>query len=149
MKKFRFGLQTIRELREAQEQATQRAYGTAVHECEEIATRLMVLDQDLQGAWQMMRNWSGLRVDELRHGRAWCCVLEENQKKLAAELELAQQKVNEAHARLVDATRQREVMDRLFRKQHRVHERNVVIEQQKFMDEVATRRAWQLELEAA
>src|SRR3954463_16164330 len=118
MKKFRFTLQTIRELRDAQEQTAQRAYGTAVSECEEVATRLMVLDQDLQGAWQAMRNWSGLRVDELRHGRAWCCVLEDRQKKMAAELERAQQKVNEAHARLLDATRKREVMDRLFRKQH-------------------------------
>ncbi len=149
MKKFRFPLQTIRELREVQEQDAQRIYGVAVRECEDVGTRLTVLDQDIQGAWQSMRNWSGLRVDELRHGRAWCCVLEEKQKLLVAELERAQRKVNESHARLIAATRQREVMDRLFRKQHRVHERDVMREQQKFMDEVATRRAWQLELEAA
>jgi flagellar FliJ protein len=149
MKKFRFSLQSIREIREAQEQAAQRAYGDATRECESAVARLMVLEEDLRGSWQTMRNWSGLRVDELRHGRAWCCVLEEKQKELTADVSRAQRKVDETHAQLVAATRRRESMDRLFRKQHSVHQRNVLVEEQKFLDELATRRAWRPELEAA
>lgn len=149
MKKFRFHLQAIRELREAEEQTAQREYGDAVRACEEVATRLLILDEDLRAAWQSMRNQSGLRVDELRHGRAWCCVLEEKQRQLAEELQQAQRKMDEAHAGLVSATRRREAMERLFQRHRRAYERSVMQEEQKFLDEVATRRAWQPELEAA
>jgi flagellar protein FliJ len=148
MKKFRFPLQTVRDLRDAQEQTAQGAYREAVRVCEHAITLLAVIDDDLRRAWQILRDTPSMCVDDLRKYRGWCGVLDETRQQRAAELECAQRNVTDAHAQLVLATRRREVMDRLFQKQRRVHERNVIVEAQKFLDEIATRRAWRPELEA-
>jgi flagellar export protein FliJ len=145
MKRFRFSLQSVRELREAQEQAAQRVYAGAVRVCEELATQLMLLERDLQNVWQGLRHHAlaGMRAEQLRHARAWSCVLEEKQKELVAGLATAQKQVDAAHEQLVAATRRRESMDRLFRRKRRSHERETQIEEQKFLDQLATRNAWQ------
>lgn len=149
MKKFRFPLQTVRELRESQEQTAQRAYHEAVRECEQASLRLATIEGDLRAAWDLLRNDETMCIDETRRRYGWCVVLLESQKLRAAELDAAQRKVEAKHALLVAATRQREVMDRLWEKQRRAFDRDVIIEEQKFLDEIATRRAWQPELEAA
>jgi flagellar FliJ protein len=145
MKRFRFSLQAVRELREAQEQAAQKAYADAVRACDETATRLVLLDRDLQNVWHSLRHQSlsGMRADQMRHARAWSCILEEKQKDLMAELARAQAQVDAAHAHLVTASRRRESMDRLFGRQRRAHQREQQREDQKFLDELATRNAWE------
>ncbi len=145
MKKFHFNLSSIRELRQAQEQAAQKRYADSVRACEEAAARLVVLDRDLQNVWSGLRNnlLTGATVAELRHARAWCCALEEKQKVLAGELAVCQRDMDKRHRELQKASQRREAMERLFRRQRRAYEREMQVEDQKFLDEIATRGAWQ------
>ena len=145
MKRFRFSLQAVRELREAEERAAQKTYADAVRRCEEAALQLMLLERDLQNVWHGLRHHAlaGMRADQLRHARAWSCVLEEKQKELAALLAAAQKHLDGVHDQLLTATRRREMLDRLFQQKRRGHEREVQVEEQKFLDEQATRRAWE------
>jgi flagellar export protein FliJ len=144
MKAFRFSLTAVRELRQAEEQAAQKAYADAIRACDEVAVRLVILDRDLQSVWQWLRNSSieGVRADQMRHARSWCVVLEEKQKQLTAELDACQRQVDATHQLLKAATQRRETLDRLLRKQRRAHESEAQHEDQKFLDELATRGAW-------
>ncbi len=145
MKRFHFPLEAVRELRHTQEQAAQKAFADAVRACEAVAMRLLVIDRDLQGVWQGLRNnlLGGMRVDELRHARAWCCALEDRQKQVARDLATYQKDVDTRHAELGQAARRREAMDRLFRKHRHAYGREELVEEQKFLDEIATRASWQ------
>ena len=153
MKKFQFSLNAVRELREAEEQAAQNAFAAAVRACEEVAVRLETLDRDLQNVWAGIRNHArqDMRADQMRHAHAWCLVLQDNQKKLAKQLEEFQRQVDAAHRALQVATRRREALDRILQKQRREHQREAQAEDQKFLDEIATRGDWHgaAQLEAA
>jgi flagellar export protein FliJ len=144
MKAFRFSLTAVREVRQSEEQAAQKTYADAIRACDEVAVRLVILDRDLQNVWQGLRNSSleGMRADQMRHARSWCVVLEEKQKQLTAELDACQRHVDTTQRLLKAATQRRETIDRLLRKQLRAHEREVQQEDQKFLDELATRGAW-------
>ncbi|HMJ91369.1 MAG TPA: flagellar export protein FliJ [Candidatus Acidoferrum sp.] len=144
MKRFRFSLSAVQDVRAAEEQSAQKVFADAVRACEEAAVRLMALDRDLQNVWDGMRNSAvqGMRADQMRHAHSWCLVLEDTQKQLAKELSEHQRHVDVAHAALQQATRRREVLDRIFRKHRRAHEYAAQAEDQKFLDEIATRGAW-------
>lgn len=144
MKRFQFSLHAVRDLREAEEESAQKNYAAAVRACEEAAVRLTVLDLDLRNVWQGIRNHvrQGMSAEQMRHAHAWCLVLEAKQKELVKELAVCQRRVDAAHERLQLAMRRREGLDRLHRKQRREHERTARAEEQKFLDEIATRSAW-------
>lgn len=144
MKAFRFSLHAVRELRQSEEEAAQKAFAGAMRACEEAAGLLAMVDRDLQLAWQGLRESGrhGMRADQMQHARSWCVVLEEQQKKRAAELMVCQRQVDAAHRLMQTATQRREALDRLLRKQRRAHEREMQSANQKFLDEIATRGAW-------
>jgi flagellar FliJ protein len=144
MKAFRFSLNAVRELRQSEEQAAQKAYAAAIRAREQAEARLVMADRSLQNMWQELRDSSlrGMRADQMQRVRSWGVVLEEQQKQLAGELDDCQRQVNATHQLLKSATQRRETLDRLLRKQRRAHEREVQHEDQKFLDELATRGAW-------
>lgn len=144
MKRFRFTLQAVRELREAEEQSAQQAFAAAVRACDEAAQRVATLERELQSVWNGIRHSStqGIRSDELRDAHGWCLVLEARQKTLATEWEACQRQVEATQSALQRATCRREALDRIFRKRRAEHAREIQAEEQKFLDEIATRGAW-------
>lgn len=143
MKAFQFSLHTVRELRQTEEEAAQKALAAAIRACEEAAVRLAMLNRDLENVWQGLRNslLTGMRADQMRHARSWGVVLEERQKQLTAERAGCQRQVDTTRQLLQACTQRREALDRLWRKQKRAHAREVQHEGQKFLDELATRGA--------
>lgn len=144
MKTFRFSLNSIHELRHSEEQVAQKAFADTIRAFEQAEVRLVMMDRSLQNMWQEMRNSTHqvLRADQMRHAHSWGVVLEEQQKQLAAELAACQRQVDAAHQSLKTATQRREALDRLLRKQRRSYEKEVQHQDQKFLDELATRSAW-------
>jgi flagellar export protein FliJ len=153
MKTFRFSLNSIHELRHSEEQAAQKTFADTIRAFEQAEVRLVMMDRSLQNMWQEMRNstYQVVRADQMRHAHSWGIVLEEQQKQLATELAACQRQVDAAHELLKAATQKREALDRLLLKQRRTHDKAVQHEDQKFLDELATRGAWRgaAQLEAA
>lgn len=144
MKTFRFSLNAVRELRQSEEETAQTAFATAIRAYEQADARLVMMDRSVQAMWQEVRTASQetTRADQMRQTRSWAVVLEEQQKQLAAELAGCQRMVDAMHKLLKAATQRRETLDRLLRKQRRAHERAAQTEDQKLLDELATRGAW-------
>ncbi|HTD66933.1 MAG TPA: flagellar export protein FliJ [Candidatus Limnocylindria bacterium] len=153
MKQFRFTLSAVRELRQAEEQDAQKVFAAAVRACEETAARLAMLENDLQNAWQLLRGGflQATRADQMARARSWCSVLDERREQLAGELKKCQDHVDAMHKLLQIAAMRREALDRLLKKQRHAHDREAQSEEQKFLDEIATRGAWRgnTQLEAA
>jgi flagellar export protein FliJ len=75
--------------------------------------------------------------NDLLRTRAWCNVLELKVRERASALEQARQAVDAVWQDLMQATRDREAMDRFHEKRRAAYDREVQHEEQKVMDEMA------------
>jgi len=139
MKPFHFSLQPLRVLREQQERAAQQAYAGALRACEEAAARVQSASAELTACWTKLRDKmsSGVVGLELLRARAWCNVLELRLKERAAALEQARLAVDAAWKAMLQATREREALDRYRNKRRAAYERQLQREEQKQLDELA------------
>jgi flagellar export protein FliJ len=139
MKPFQFSLQPLRILREQQERAAQQAYAGALRVCEEAAARVQSASAELTACWTTLRDKmsAGVVGLELLRARAWCNVLELRLKERAAALEQARLGVDAAWKAMLQATREREALDRYRDKRRATYERQQQREEQKSLDELA------------
>ena len=144
MKSFRFSLTSVRDLRETEEQTAQKVFADAMRACDEASMRVLMVDRELQKAWQAVSGYGfdGVRADQMRHARAWCLALDDQRKQLVAERAACQRTMESARQSMQWATQRRETLDRLMAKQRQEYERELQSNDQKFLDELATRGAW-------
>lgn len=143
MKRFQFSLQPVLTLREQKEQQAQQVYAQAVRVCEDIASRIQLLRQEIEACWATEREelLAGTSALVLAQGHAFLCALEDRQKTLNAELKAARARAQQAWQALVVATRDRDALDHFRDKMFSAHQRNAAREEQKFLDELAGRMA--------
>ena len=143
MKTFRFPLQSLRVLREQKEQAAQKNYAEALRAAEDAAARLKAAGDELSASWATMGQElsAGVTAMELLRTRAWCNALELRVKERTAVMEKARLAVDAVWQEMLNATRDRETLDRYYKKNRRTHDRKVQAEEQKQMDELAVRMA--------
>lgn len=144
MKRFRFNLTAVRQLRELQEEKAQKAHGDAMRQRNEAAQRLNDADNNLKRTHEALRSrmgpgGRGIPASELHQAQGWFAVLQERRKQLVADLEQQQRILEQRHGELKLAMRRREAMDRVFHKQLTAHRRAVESEEQKQLDELAAR----------
>lgn len=139
MKPFRFSLQSLRALRQQHEQAVRERYAEKLRACEEAAARVQAASVELTSCWRTLSEklGSGVTGHELLRTRAWCNVLELRVKERAAALEEARHAVDAVWQELLVATRDREILDRFYKKRHAAYVREAQREEQKTLDEVA------------
>ncbi len=144
MKRFQFSLEAVREVRQSEEQAAQRALADSLLAREEVALRLVRLEGELKQAWQGLSTGAlrGNLAEHIQHAHSWCVLLEERKNKLNAELTACRRKVAANQQILKIAMQRREALDRLRSKQRETHEREEQHQNQQNLDEIATRRAW-------
>jgi len=143
MKPFQFSLQPLRVLREQQERTAQQAYATALRVCQEAAARVQAASSELTACWTKLRDkmCAGVVGLELLRARAWCNVLELRLKERATALEQARLAVDGAWKAMLQATRDREALDRYREKRRASHQRQAQREEQKQLDELAVQLA--------
>jgi flagellar FliJ protein len=143
MKPFHFSLQSLRILREQQERSAQQQYAAALRACEEAAARVQAASAELTACWTKLRDKmaAGVAGLELLRARAWCNVLELRLKERAADLEQARLAVDAAWKAMLQATRNREALDRYRDKRRAAHDRQAQREEQKNLDELAVQLA--------
>jgi flagellar export protein FliJ len=143
MKTFRFPLQSLRVLREQKERTAQKNYADALRACEEAAARVKTAGDELSAGWTTLSKELsfGVTAMQLLRTRAWCNVLEFRLKERTGQLEKARLAVDEVWEAMLGATRDREALDRYYKKSRRGYDRKVQTEEQKQLDELAVRMA--------
>ena len=143
MKRFRFPLESVRTLREQKEREARQQYAATVRACNEVVSRLQIVNLELESCWIFVREQLVARTAALAlaHASSYAGALEERQRKIQAELHAAQARVEAAWQALLCATRARETLDRYHDKLLRVHRREAQREEQKFLDELGGRAA--------
>ena len=143
MKSFRFPLQSLRVLREQKEQAAQKHYAEVLRACEDAAARVKAAGEELSASWTTLGKelGAGVTAMELLRTRAWCNALELRLKERTSVLEQARLAVDAVWQEMLNATRDREALDRYYKKSRRSHDRKAQSEEQKQMDELAMRTA--------
>ena len=139
MKPFQFTLQSIQVLRQQKERAAQQRFAAALRACEDAAAQLQAASADLSACWTTLRDRMSAGVDgtELLRARAWCNVLELKVKERASALEIARLSVDAVWNEMMQATRDREILDRYRDKRKSAHEAAMRREEQKTLDELA------------
>ena len=143
MKTFRFPLQSLRVLREQKEQVAQKNYAVALRSAEDAAARVKMASDELSANWTTLGKElaAGVTAMELLRTRAWCNALELRLKERTGVLEKARLAVDAVWQEMLNATRDREALDRYYKKNRRAHDRKVQSEEQKQLDELAVRMA--------
>lgn len=143
MKPFRFSLQPLRVLREQKEQTTQQRYAQALRVCEQAAALVQSTSEELHDYWSTVGREIAAGVDgaQLLRARAWCNALEIRLKDRTATLEGARQQAETVWKELMQATRDREALDRFHHKRRHAHDRELQREEQKNLDELAVHMA--------
>ncbi|HWD93803.1 MAG TPA: flagellar export protein FliJ [Verrucomicrobiae bacterium] len=143
MKRFHFSLSALSVLREQQEQAAQKKYSEALRTCEEAAVRVQTASSELSSGWQDLTGKlsAGVSAVDFLRSRAWCNVLELRLKERTAALEQARLKVDAVWQEMLEATRDRESLDRFRAKKRKAYDREAQRREQKEMDELAIQLA--------
>jgi len=143
MKAFRFPLQSLRVLREQKERTAQKRYAEALSACEAAAAQVKTAGSELSTSWASLGKElaAGVTAMELLRTRAWCNVLELRLKERTTMLEKARLAVDAVWNEMLGATRDREALDRYYKKTRRAHDRKVQVLEQKDLDELAMRMA--------
>jgi flagellar export protein FliJ len=143
MKTFRFSLEAVRTVRQRQENEALEQYAQA------LLVRKQAFD-----ALEAMDGWLGRDSAQLQKLLADGCSgataaqahqfhrsLEKRRDDCIAALGAAERRVNAASQKMLAARQQREIVDVYCEKQLARHQRLVLREEQKLMDEFAGRRA--------
>lgn len=143
MKRFQFSLAALAVLREQEEQAAQKRYADSLRVCEEAAAKVQTASQELTNCWHDLTGKlsNGAPAVEFLRARAWCNVLELRLKERTSALEQARLKVDAVWQEMLVATRDREALDRFYKKKRRAYDTEVQRKEQKDLDELAIQLA--------
>jgi len=142
MKSFRFSLEAVRTLRQRQEQEALENYSRALLSRQQVLELLENMDQCIGRDFAQMRELlgAGCTAAHASQAQSFHALLEKKRDECLAALGQAERQVNAACHAMLAARQQREMVDIYREKQHAVHQRLGMREEQKIMDEFAIRR---------
>jgi flagellar FliJ protein len=142
MKHFRFRLESVLRLREQAEEAARERCAKANGAVESAAARLRAAEAAIAASDETRRDvlGRGVRVDEIEKLRLHGVLLRERRLVAARELEDRKREAEVARRELLQATQQRETLDKLRDRQRHVYAYEAARAEQKLLDELAGRR---------
>ena len=142
MKPFHFTLEAVRVVRQRQEQDAMESYARTLLVRRQAVERLESVQQQINAGWQELRELlaRGCAAGEATRAQSCHRVLEKRRDEYAAALGLAERRVNAAFNAMLAARHQREIVDKGFEKQKALHQREQQRGEQKFLDDLASRR---------
>lgn len=142
MKRFRFTLQVLLIVREREEQRTTELYAAALRVRRRTAEALATIEAEVTHAAAALREHLAghFRAMDLAQRQDHFRLLETRQDRANEALKAAEAAVGPALQKMLDARRQREVVEECRRKQCLRHERELVRQDDKLQDELALRR---------
>ena len=142
MKAFRFTLEAVRTIRQRQENETLEFYARALLSREHAQASLEAIQRRIEEDFARMRQLlaGGCPAAQAAQAQNFHRSLQKMREEAATALEKAQSRVKAASQAMLTARQQREVVDIYCEKQQAVHQRGLMREEQKTLDEFARRR---------
>jgi flagellar export protein FliJ len=139
MKSFRFPLESLRTLRKQKERAAQQRYARSLFACKTATAQLERAVKELEaGRDLLMRELTnGVPAARIVNLRTWCMALEIHQHERRAAFNETRRVADLALQEMTAAMQDREGLDRFYDKARRIHEQEVLREEQKNFDELA------------
>jgi flagellar export protein FliJ len=141
MKRFRFTLAALKTRREQREQEATAAYGKALGYERQLQEELTRATGALEAQWsqrQVLLN-QGIAAVEMIHNLGYAQRLQKHCQDKEKECAQAQQSVRQQWELLLQARRQREVVDKFLDRQKKHYLFECQREEQKLLDELAGR----------
>lgn len=141
MKRFCFKLGAVLTLRQRAEQAALEKYSRATEHRQTCAGRVSEAEMGLSEA---RRQWLHALADGCPAARAsqilsFCHLLEDRKKLAEQTLHLAEVELNQATQRMLLARQQREAIEKLQERQRQRHDRHLLEEERKMVDDLVGR----------
>jgi flagellar export protein FliJ len=142
MRAFQFTLEALGTLRRRQEQNAMDQYVQSLIDRRKAIEQLEGAEATLNASWRQWRQQlaAGCSAAEAAQAVVYQRSLAQRRDECKGALENAERRVNTALNAMVQARRQREIVDKCFDKQKARYEREVARGEQKFIDELASRR---------
>jgi flagellar export protein FliJ len=142
MKRFRFTLQAILTLRQREEHQALERYAAALLSRRQAAEKLALLEDEMSHAAAALRVRlsEGSVAVELAHLQSHYETLERRHDQAREALAAAERLIRPAHEEMLEARRQREVVEGCQEKQRQRHDRELLRDEAKVHDELALRR---------
>ena len=138
---FRFGLERVRELRAHDEERAKEQFAASLSQRVRGEALLRAADERLRTARADSGAPQGLTVDAatLVSRQAWVERLERSKADAELRLRSYDAELEARRVTLTDASRNREVLDRLRERQHEAHRRDAARREGAVLDEIALR----------
>jgi flagellar protein FliJ len=142
MKRFRFSLQAVLTVRQRREQTALEHFSRAIAVRQLAIDRLNETKRRCEAAWALSRERTaeGAPAAHLAQLRDYCRDMEKFQKECELAVAAAQRVVDQKWEKLVAARQAREVVDKLLKRQRERYDRELQREEQKLLDDMASRR---------
>jgi flagellar export protein FliJ len=142
MKPFQFTLEAVRILRQRQEQLAMEQYARVLLSRQQAVQRLEAAERQIQTAMQEIRELTvrGCTASKAAHAQEYQRALEMHRTDCVRALELAERRANAGLNAMLQARREREIVDKFFDKQKARHLREQGRAEQKLLDDLASRR---------
>jgi flagellar FliJ protein len=139
MKAFRFRLEVVLTLRQEAEQVARRLCARVFAALEQANGRLRSAEAAIAADDQRRRaRLAGpLRAVDLEQSRRYGALLEEHRALAVREVACAQEQLEAARQKLLLATREREILERLRERQRRAYDYQAARAEQKLLDELS------------
>ena len=139
MKKWKFSLESVRELKNRLEDEAAQKHARAVMNVPRARALLEETEKELNAAALMQFAGTGQRVTakDLSQLAQFMCVLEKQRRERLDKVLHAEREATLARAGLEKAAREREILDRLRDRQQSAHRFHVARQEQKWIDEMA------------
>jgi flagellar FliJ protein len=136
MKRFKFSLEKILELRKYHERETEIDLGRAVGALTLIEKNIASVASETYRAWEE-RYSPEYGINELLTRDLYITRLETTREKLLQEAAKAEQKVEEKRGVYLEASRNRKVIDKIREKRETEYRRAMFVEETKELDDIA------------
>ncbi|GHT53416.1 hypothetical protein FACS1894106_4240 [Spirochaetia bacterium] len=136
MKRFRFSLEKVLDLRKHLEQEAEIELGRAIGELTEIENRIKALAAEKTRAAKERFSLNNTAI-EIQSYDLYIMRLDQTLDRLLEEAAKAELKVEEARAVYIEASRDRKAVDKLKEKQEAEYRREMLIEETKVLDDVS------------
>jgi flagellar protein FliJ len=145
MNTFRFRLQPVLDLRANRQEQAQKKLADSVRALQAEEERLTAMYQELSsyyGEWNEQRK-NFTDINDVRIYQRYLGRLERNVKEQMAQIRRQEQVVNGMRAALIQATKDKKIMERLKDKRYQEFLETINKLERNFMDEIASRGAAQ------
>lgn len=142
MKSFRFSLQAVLTLRQRQERFALEAYAAALLVCHQAVSRMKAVELELSTSWSDLRckQDAGCSAAVMSQASEYSRTLSRRRDEAGVALMAAERGMNVSLKSLLEARKQREIVDACHDKQKLAHQREQVRQENRLLDDLAGRR---------